>query len=206
MLKQAFISLLSQYSIDTEYIESLWADVAKKHTTKKRYYHNLSHLENLYKQLTNIKDDIKDWDMIVFALFYHDYIYNALKQNNEEKSAKKAIMVLKSIDVEESRIQLCNDIILATKGHTVASNNDINYFTDADLSILGSDWSQYQTYFKNVRKEYAYYPDFMYNKGRIKVLQHFLAMSKIFKTDHFYASFEKQAKDNLQQEIKILST
>ncbi|PKV49194.1 putative metal-dependent HD superfamily phosphohydrolase [Aquimarina sp. MAR_2010_214] len=205
MLKQAFITLLSNYTTDVGYIKSLWDDVVKYHSKKNRYYHNLSHLEHLYHKLTEVKNEIKDWDIVLFALFYHDYIYNALKQDNEEQSAKKAVGILSSLSIEDNRITLCSDIILATKGHHISENKDINYFTDADLSILGSDWKNYEEYFKNVRKEYKYYPDFMYNKGRIKVLNHFINMPAIFKSEYFYKRFEAKAKENLQQEIDLLA-
>ncbi len=205
MLKEVFISLLSGYTKDSGYIESLWNAITQYHGKKNRYYHNLSHLEHLYSNLTKVQNKINDWDMVLFALFYHDYIYNALKQDNEEQSAKKVVEVLHALSIEKHRILQCQEIILATKGHHTSENQDINYFTDADLSILGHHWEAYEIYFKNVRKEYTYYPDFMYNKGRIKVLKHFLNMPKIYKTDHFYNKFEKQAKDNLQEEINILS-
>lgn len=205
MLKDVFTILISQYSNDSMYIESLWNAIVKTHNKKNRHYHNLSHLEHLYRSLTEIKNEIKDWDIVMFALFYHDYVYNVLKQNNEELSAKKAIEVLSSLSIKEDRIILCSDIILATKGHNISENSDTNYFTDADLHILGSDWKSYKRYFKNVRKEYKYYPDFMYNKGRIKVLNYFIGMPQIFKTPHFHTTFETRAKENLQQEIDLLS-
>lgn len=205
MLKDIFTTLLTNYTNDVEYTESLWHAITNIYGKKNRYYHNLTHLEHLYKSLVEIKDKIRDWDMILFALFYHDYVYNVLKKDNEEQSAKKAVKILNSLSIDTDRIYLCNAIILATKGHNVAKNSDLNYFTDADLSILGSDWKDYEIYFKNVRKEYKYYPDFMYNKGRIKVLTHFINMPAIFKSDHFYKKFEAEAKKNLQQEIDLLS-
>ncbi len=205
MLKEVFISLVSKYSEDNEYVTSLWNEIAKNHSKKSRYYHNLSHLENLYHNLLFIKEEISDWDITLFALFYHDIIYNVLKQDNEDQSAKKAIEVLQTLSIASERIELCENMILATQGHQVSENTDINYFTDADLSILGSKWEEYEVYFKNVRKEYKYYPNFMYNKGRIKVLKHFIDMPRIFKTEHFYNTLENKAKNNLQQEINLLS-
>jgi predicted metal-dependent HD superfamily phosphohydrolase len=204
LLKQVFTTLLSNYTQDSEYIESLWGDISKQHNKKTRYYHNLSHLDHLYYNLVEVKNEIKDWDIVLFALFYHDYIYNILKQDNEEQSAKKAVEILSSLPIEENRITLCSDMILATKGHNSSKNSDINYFTDADLSILGSDWKHYEIYYKNVRMEYKYYPDFMYNKGRSKVLHHFMDMPAIFKSDHFFKKFETRAKENLQQEMNLL--
>ncbi|WP_299221115.1 hypothetical protein [uncultured Aquimarina sp.] len=205
MLKEVFISLVSKYSVDKEYANSLWDEIAKNHSKKNRYYHNLSHLENLYYNLLSIQEEILDWDIILFAIFYHDFVYNVLKQDNEEQSAQKAIDVLRSLSIDPERIQLCKEIILATKGHQISEKMDVNHFTDADLSILGSTWADYETYYKNVRKEYKYYPDFMYNKGRIKVLKHFIDMPRIFKTDYFYNTLENQAKNNLRQEINLLS-
>ncbi|WP_299246059.1 hypothetical protein [uncultured Aquimarina sp.] len=205
MLKEVFISLASAYSEDNEYVTSLWNEIAENHSKKSRYYHNLSHLENLYQNLLSIKEKISDWDITLFALFYHDFEYNVLKKDNEDQSAKKAIEVLHALSIASERIELCKNMILATQGHQVSENTDINYFTDADLSILGSKWEEYEVYFKNVRKEYKYYPNFMYNKGRIKVLKHFIDMPRIFKTEHFYNTLENNAKNNLQQEINLLS-
>jgi predicted metal-dependent HD superfamily phosphohydrolase len=62
----------------------------------------------------------------------------------------------------------------------------------------------YSDYYKNVRKEYSIYPNLLYNPGRKKVLKHFLAMGKIFKTDYFYQKFEKNARLNLQKELDLL--
>ncbi len=83
-------------------------------------------------------------------------------------------------------------------------NSDANYFTDADLSILGQDWEIYTQYYKNVLKEYAIYPNRIYNSGRKKVLQHFLTMKNIFKTEYFYQKFEETARRNIQKEIELL--
>lgn len=204
MLEALFTSLISKFIDDQNRITVLWNDVEKKHSVKGRHYHTLAHLKNLYKQLLPVKKYIKDWDMILFALFYHDYIYNPLKNNNEEKSSEKCIAILSELGVTKDRIELCNQIIIATKGHQISNNSDVNYFTDADLSILGADWKIYEQYFKNVRKEYRFYPNFAYNKGRVKVLNSFLEMPQIFKTDHFYDLYEKQTLKNLQKEIEIL--
>ncbi len=204
-MKDVFTSLLVKYTNDSKLIESLWTEIENKYNKKNRYYHHLKHLEHLYQNLIHVKDQITDWDMALFALFYHDYVYNVLKKDNEQQSAVKAEATLRSLGINNDRVELCKEIILATKSHTISKNKDINFFTDADLSILGSDWENYKVYFKNVRKEYNYYPAFMYSKGRIKVLEHFLTMPKIFKTEHFYQKFEAQAKKNMKREIDFLS-
>jgi predicted metal-dependent HD superfamily phosphohydrolase len=92
--------------------------------------------------------------------------------------------------------------IIASKTHLVSADQDTNYFTDADLSVLGASREVYKLYADHVRKEYRYYPDLLYKPGRKKVLQHFLDMPRIFKTEHFYHTFEEQARQNLLWELE----
>jgi predicted metal-dependent HD superfamily phosphohydrolase len=150
-----------------------------------------------------VKDKIQNWNDVLFTLFYHDSIYNALKPNNEEKSAELAKKRMQQIGVSIHEIELCKEQIMATMSHQLSSNKDTNYFIDADLSILGHNWENYMNYFKNVRKEYIFYPTFVYNNGRKKVIQHFLAMNPIFKTEYFFDKYEFQAKENLLKEFDI---
>jgi predicted metal-dependent HD superfamily phosphohydrolase len=161
-------------------------------------------LENLLTQLTPIKDKINDWHCISFTLYYHDIVYNALNSDNEEKSAELAEKRMKQLSMPAEMIEKCKAQILATKKHLDNSDTDTNYFTDADLSVLGQDWEIYAEYYQNVRKEYSVYPNLIYNPGRKKVLKHFLEMGRIYKTEYFYSKFEKQAKQNLQKELELL--
>ncbi len=205
VLKETFIQLLTNYTDDNGLTNELWTEVEKNYSSKKRHYHTLHHLDNLLTQLTLVKDEIQNWETILFTLYYHDIIYNSLKSDNEEKSAELSEKRMKQISVSIDTIELCKNQILATKSHIKATDSDTNYFTDADLSVLGQNWETYSLYYKNVRKEYSIYPDFVYNTGRKKVLNHFLSMDRIFKTDFFYNKLEAQAKQNLQKEIELLN-
>ncbi|MDF2455480.1 MAG: hypothetical protein K0R51_1473 [Cytophagaceae bacterium] len=204
MLKETFETLLLNYTNRKELIGNLWEEIEKNHSNKKRHYHTLSHLENLLTQLTPIKDKINDWHCISFTLYYHDIVYNALNSDNEEKSAELAEKRMKQLSMPAEMIEKCKAQILATKKHLDNSDTDTNYFTDADLSVLGQDWEIYAEYYQNVRKEYSVYPNLIYNPGRKKVLKHFLEMGRIYKTEYFYSKFEKQAKQNLQKELELL--
>lgn len=204
MLKETFIGLLTNYTDNKSLINELWIEIEKYYSSKKRHYHTLLHLDNILAQLIEVKGEIQNWDTILFTLYYHDIIYNSLRSDNEEKSVKLAEKRMQQISVSNGTIELCKKQILATKSHIKSTDSDTNYFTDADLSVLGQNWETYSLYYKNVRKEYSIYPDLVYNPRRKKVLNHFLKMEKIFKTDFFYNKFETQAKQNLQKEIELL--
>jgi len=90
MLKRTFFELISRHTSNLELADQLWAELVEQYSNKKRYYHNLTHLENLLIQLKEIKSDIDDWDTVLFSLYYHDVIYNSKSQKNEENSAELA--------------------------------------------------------------------------------------------------------------------
>jgi predicted metal-dependent HD superfamily phosphohydrolase len=204
MLEETFIKVIGNYTTDARLAMQLWEEIEENYSNKKRHYHTLNHLESLLQHLFTIKIQIKDWDTILFSLYYHDIIYNPLKTTNEEKSAEFAENRMQLIGVPQKTIENSLNQILATKKHLLSLDNDTNIFTDADLSILGQPWNVYVNYYTQVRNEYALYPDLIYKPGRKKVLQHFLQMERIFKTDFFYTKFELRAKENLQKELELL--
>jgi predicted metal-dependent HD superfamily phosphohydrolase len=204
MLKQTFTKLLEKHSAEVVLLDELWNEIENAYSKPKRFYHTLNHLENLLAQLVLVKNNITDWDTVLFTLFYHDVIYKSSRTDNEGQSAILAEKRMKQLSISEDIIESCKNQILATKNHLEQLSSDTNYFTDADLSILDSDWDTYSIYLNQVRKEYSIYPDFMYNSGRKKVLKHFLNMDRIFKTDYFFNKLEAQAKNNLKQELQFL--
>lgn len=204
ILKETFVGLLKNYTKDEQLIASLWREVEAYYGDPLRHYHTLDHLENLLFEITAVKEKIKNWEALLFTLYYHDIIYDASKQNNEDESAHFAVKRMKEIAVSEAIILTCTEQILATKSHLISTDQDTNYFTDADLSILGQPWEKYAKYYTNIRLEYQIYPDVQYHSGRKKALTHFLSMDRIFKTDYFYNRFEVRAKENLKREMELL--
>ncbi|MFY7730666.1 MAG: hypothetical protein ACOVRN_14180 [Flavobacterium sp.] len=202
-LAETFIQLALRYT-NAATAKKMWDEIALAYSHKNRHYHNLNHLENMYSELLGVQHTISDWDTVLLALFYHDAVYSATKKDNEQKSCKMAISRLREIKYDTVKTSFCHELIMATKQHASSSVNDINLFTDADLSILGKPWAEYEAYCLNVRKEYSMYPDLLYNPGRKKALQHFLEMEHIFKTPHFKDRFEAQARKNITQEIDRL--
>lgn len=205
MLRETFFALANSYSDNLLLIEELWHEIEQSYSGKNRHYHNMQHLSHLLTQITEVKEQFLQWDVVLFSLYYHDIVYKTTKSDNEAKSAALAVKRMRGLGVPNEMIESCEKQILATKSHQLNDNSDTNLFTDADLSILGVNWEDYVTYYQSVRKEYAVYPDFMYRPGRKKVLEHFLKMPKIYKTDYFFEKFELQARQNMEREIGLLA-
>lgn len=203
-LKHRFNQLCLQFTQDQNLIENLWLEIEKKYSEKGRHYHNLEHLENMFSELEFVTDEISDFNIISFSVFYHDVIYDASSKSNEEKSAEFGKIRLEKLNIDKQLIDKISNQIIATKAHQKSDDQDTNYLLDADLSILGKDVETYLDYTKKIRKEYSIYPDFLYIPGRKKVLQHFSALENIFKTDYFTEKYEVQARENIEIEISLL--
>ena len=200
-LRTTWNDLALRYTDNAEFVDKLWVEIEKKYTAKNRYYHNLIHLGYMVEKAFDYKHRLIDLDTVLFSVFYHDIIYNIQRQDNEQKSADTAKERLTALGVSGKKIANCQKQILATKNHKHSDDNDTNYFVDFDLAILGESPETYHDYSNKIRKEYSLYPDFLYKKGRRKVLQYFLEMDRIFKTDEFNARYGQRAKENLMAEF-----
>jgi predicted metal-dependent HD superfamily phosphohydrolase len=139
---------------------------------------------------------------VLYAIFYHDYVYKVTKKDNERKSAEYALSIVPS-NATISK-QLVFEMICATQLHQHHETEDINWLIDFDLKILSKDWEAYQVYCDQIRKEYKIYPDFLYKPGRKKALEHFLENDFIYQTREFRTKYEQTAKQNILQEIQTL--
>ena len=204
MLKIIFTELVRKYTADNLLPKKLWNEIVINYCDAGRYYHNLDHLESIISELSDVRDHIPQWDTAMFSVFYHDIIYNALRSDNEAQSADKAQMRLQEIGFPKDQITQCVLQILATKGHEPGNDLTTQLFIDADLAIVGKDSKKYSEYSENIRNEFFVYTDNQYKDGRKKVLKHFLAMNRIFKTEHFYNKYERQARKNIEEELNLL--
>jgi predicted metal-dependent HD superfamily phosphohydrolase len=200
MIKEEFFNAVNTYSSTPDNTSKLWQEVAAQYADHSRHYHTMAHVENLINELFPVKVCFQHWHVVVFAVVYHDIIYKASKSNNEEKSAGLAVKRLSDIGVPGEFIRRCAEFIMATKRHEPV-DDEIDLFTDADLSILGSSADVYQLYTLQVRQEYSIYPDLLYKPGRKKVLHHFLEMENIYKTVFFRDKYENTARRNLENEL-----
>ncbi|EDP96701.1 hypothetical protein U8527_00165 [Kordia algicida OT-1] len=199
-------NLVLNYTNDETLLIQLWEEINKKYTSSRRRYHNLDHINYMLKLASKNKADFNDFDILLFAIWYHDIIYKATKSNNELKSAEFAQKQLKKLQIDTKRIENCFNLIVSTKKHEIINtkNQDNAYLLDFDLAILGTSWESYKAYTQKIRKEYNMFPDFMYNKGRKKVLQHFLERPRIYYTEKYYDLWETIARENIQKELTLL--
>ena len=139
-----------------------------------RYYHNTTHLQNLFKNLELIIKDSTDESILIYSIFFHDLIYNPQSKTNEENSAALWVEFAKEEFLSQYLTDVVYETILATKFH----NNQTKYpisdkFLDLDLAILGSSPAEFIAYEDAIRLEYRFVPDAHYETERTKIMKSF---------------------------------
>jgi predicted metal-dependent HD superfamily phosphohydrolase len=203
-LKTEWQANLQKYNPGKSKIEEIFQTLVKRYSEKHRAYHNLSHINYLFKEAKNI--EFEDFDSIFLTIWFHDAIYAPERNDNEIESARLAVKLLSELDFSIDIIIKIEKVILATQTHSAENlDDDGKFFLDLDLSILGANPEIYQKYSQAIRQEYSHVSDDLYRRGRSRILENFLEREVIYFTENLRQRFEKQARRNLANEIKELS-
>lgn len=185
--------------------EAEFQRLAAAYQAPTRHYHTLHHIANLLQRLDATA--LQDRAVVELAVWFHDAVYNALKHDNEARSAAEALAFLKGSALEPARQQRVAFLINRTANHTQPqppNDGDLLAFLDADLSILGAPADVYREYARQIRREYCRVPLLLYRPGRRKVLASMLAAPVLFHTPAWRAELDAAARRNLQAELAEL--
>ena len=161
----------------------------------------------MLNQSEEYQGELEDPEVVDFSIWFHDVIYKSTRKDNEKKSAEFSKNVLKSLSLEDQRIEKVYNLIISTQKHQIINTNDADnaYLLDFDLSILGKPWEVYENYIQQIRREYKIYPDFLYKPARKKVLLGFLERETLYFTEKYQNLYEQQARKNLKRETDLLT-
>lgn len=192
-------NLCGRLGVSLEIGEKWWEFISMQYSRRCRYYHTLNHIKNLYSNLQG------ENDLLELCIFFHDLIYIPMKipefPTNEEQSANYFQEFINETGLRA--FQEVFQIILATIKHMPLTGNQNELeFLDLDLSILVSDEAEYMEYAANVRKEYCWYSDEEFKKGRKAVMEGFLKRESLFFTPR-YKQIENKARENISYEISM---
>lgn len=170
-----------------------------------RHYHNVQHIVAMLQDLAARQSGFHDPGSAALAIFFHDFVYDPARADNEARSAEAMVSMLSNAGVSEYRLDKAADIIHATKAHARAADADTNLVLDMDMAILGQPWPVYVRYAKGVMQEYlAVHSKPAYRLGRVNAfLDPVIAHGDIFLTPDFQP-LTTQAIDNMRRERALL--
>ena len=141
-------------------------EVLDNYRESHRFYHTTQHLFDVISQL--VKLDNFD-DELFLAAVYHDAVYNAKANDNEEKSAELFLEHAINSDLFQDQKNNISRFILDTKLHKASSEKSQLLIT-ADLNILDQPFSKLLEYERQIFKEFQFVDYKIYLPKRIEVL------------------------------------
>jgi predicted metal-dependent HD superfamily phosphohydrolase/GNAT superfamily N-acetyltransferase len=205
-------NLLGRNCFPVSAITGGWNLITERYMEPQRHYHTLVHLDELLTHFSTVEQEMgsntfSDRDSVLFTLFFHDAVYDPHAKDNEEQSAVLFAQFSKN-KLPAPTIEKVSSFILQTKSHLSvleSAPQDLLYFLDMDLAILGAPKERYIRYADEIRSEYKHVPHDLFAKGRSGVLRNFLGQ-RLFKTPFFRERLELRARVNLQWEIMRLKS
>ena len=189
--------------------ERLIQGLKARYGEAQRAYHTWDHIEALLGHFHIFADQIHNKTRLLWALYWHDAIYDPARSDNEAVSADllrtEAKGALPAPVLEEAAI-----IIEATAKHQLPPSfsgealSDAALFLDIDLSILGARPDIFDAYEDHIRFEYNFVPIEIYVPARANILKGFLEREHLYFTERCRGLWEEKARDNLARSIAKL--
>jgi predicted metal-dependent HD superfamily phosphohydrolase len=171
-----------------------------------RHYHDLTHLDEVLRNVDELADVARAPDVVRLAAWFHDAVYDPRADDNEERSADLAESMLAAMRVDDRVVADVARLVRLTAGHDAADDDpDGAVLCDADLAILAADETRYAEYTAGVRAEYAHLTDDAYARGRSAVLRQLLGKPSLFRTPTAHAAWETTARANVTAELAQLA-
>lgn len=101
---------------------------------------------------------------------------------------------------------MVSEWIMMTASHHSVNNveGDLAIFLDCDLAVLALPFPQYSMYSEGIRREYCYHDATTFATRRKEALHNLISAERLFHTVNVCASLEKQARLNIEREMKSL--
>ncbi|MET9263353.1 hypothetical protein [Amycolatopsis sp. NPDC004079] len=197
-------SALARLGGDHHVGHDAWADLETRYTESHRRYHDLAHATAVAHDAEQLAADLPFHEraVVVLAAWAHDVVYDAVPNQDEQRSAEWLRHWLTRAGVADAHIDQAEALVLATAAHEAPEGDfAAAALLDADLAILGAPPTAYAVYVDNVRQEYARYPDDAWATGRAAVLESLLDRPALYLTEAARSRWESAARRNLRAEL-----
>jgi predicted metal-dependent HD superfamily phosphohydrolase len=205
--------LCRRFEADQAATEQVAALLLGLYTQKSRHYHTLEHIGHCLEEFRPIEHIFGVPETVELAIWFHDAVYDARDDRNEQASACLAECCISALVRDgEKRSFFINQVMFMVKctAHGGSSNHPPAsaqaFLLDIDLAILGRPDGEFDRYEENIRKEYGWVPENVFRAKRTELLKDFLDRPSIYLTAHFQEKYEKAARRNLKRSLKNLST
>ncbi|HTL30889.1 MAG TPA: hypothetical protein VL282_16785 [Tepidisphaeraceae bacterium] len=203
-LHASWMRLAQQLGSAPDSVSEEWfTKLREGYALPERRYHTLEHVRQVVSICRNLTSKADERFALELTAWFHDYIYDPRRRDNEERSAEVAITAIDQLGGSGRLGAQVAEMITLTKTHESNGSALGDMFLDADLAILAAPPEQYRAYSNGIREEYAWVTDHDFRNGRVAVLQGLLDRPKLFHTS-MCSALEEPARNNLKDELEQL--
>ena len=183
-----------------------------------RAYHHSGHLSQMLTDLDHLYAHRAQAGStplaLILAAWFHDAVYEGAPGKDERRSEQLASASLAPLVtaglLTGHELQMVSLLVRATATHELPESTDlpagyepadIQFFLDADMSILAADSARYRRYLRGVRSEYSHFDDEAFRTGRTNFLRSILGRKRIFLSEEALQLWEGPAQANLHAEL-----
>lgn len=185
-----------------------------------RFYHGWGHILACLGELRRDRKSCADPAVVEMALWFHDAVYDTRAGDNEERSARLAVLWAERLGLPAGFSRAVERLVLATKvtaGRAPDSrpqfsasepaadaDPDAAMIADIDLAILGRSRCAFDFYEHRIRREYAWLPEEAFRRRRAELLRSLLVRPSMYRTERFRKRYEARARRNLRRSVQRL--
>jgi predicted metal-dependent HD superfamily phosphohydrolase len=207
--RSAWLAVTELLDLSEPLTERWWRILVDFFREEQRHYHTFEHIHELLKLSEMHKSLISNYSAIMMSIFFHDIVYNPRSSSNEDDS--NDIFLQFVIDCNNPIVSRLSNTVFAmiemTKNHQIPVNADFDmqFFSDIDMGILGSNMTRYQQYAGQIRLEYNFVEFKTFCTKRSAFLQSCLSSGQpMFATKMFQDERGEQVLINIAWEYNLL--
>ena len=169
-LRSRWLGLMSRLGV-RDNTEPLLGQLTDAYQGPGRHYHDLSHVAAVLERVEALAAAHPERDAASLAAWFHDVVYDPLRQDNEAASAALVRETLTPLGVSPATIARAAALVERTATPTQAADPLERAFMDADFSIVAETPDVYDRYAAAVRREYGVFSDPQFQAGRAQFLR-----------------------------------
>ncbi|MGD9544492.1 MAG: hypothetical protein AB7F41_04740 [Methylocystis sp.] len=197
-----------------EVLDAAYGDLA-------RAYHSWRHISDLLQALDKLAALATRPELIMTAIFWHDVVYRTRGADQTRRAdflnvRDSAEMFRKYTRMTAADADAVQELIMATTNHLEAKASrerypgfarDLDLFVDLDLSPLALPWEQFASNFEDVRFEFSWIPEDVFNSGQAAFLRNLLTHEdRLFRLPETIRMWRAAALSNISHCLSNLST
>ena len=161
-----------------------------------RAYHTAQHIDECLQLLDSVASQLQSPVDVELAIWLHDVVYDPQAKDNETRSAGVAMEWLK--DLPQARKDRLRQLILATQHHLpTPDDRDSQALLDIDLAILAAPPARFAQYSDQVRTEYGFVPEPLYQTKRAEFMHAMAQRPQLYFHPALAPRLEPLARRNL---------